>query len=71
MQRPERRMYLAWKAARADSDWYRSGCGPSPLMQVARKFKVPVRVVRDAIETQRGPGRRTSYPRATSTRRRE
>ena len=50
-QTPERRMYLAWKARRKRYD-YRNGEGASPLMQVAWRFKVPIRVVRDAIEAQ-------------------
>lgn len=55
-QTPERRMYLMWKARRKNSgDWYRRGYGASPLMQVARRFKVPVRLVCEAIEAQRGP----------------
>jgi predicted transcriptional regulator len=52
-QTPERRMFLAWKSRRKHYD-YRHGEGASPLMQVARRFGVPIRVVRDAIEAQRG-----------------
>jgi hypothetical protein len=61
-QTPERRMFLTWKSVRKNHD-YRNGEGASPLMQVARAFRVPIRVVRDAIEAQRGTdpvsGRRT------------
>jgi predicted transcriptional regulator len=52
-QTPQRRMYLMWKSRRRNYD-YRNGEGASPLMQVARSFKVPIRVVREAIEVQRG-----------------
>ena len=53
-QTPECRMFLYWKSRRRRYD-YRSGEGASPLMQVARRFGVPIRAVRDAIEAQRGP----------------
>lgn len=46
-------MFLMWKSVRKGYD-YRNGERGSPLMQVARCFKVPVRAVRDAIEAQRG-----------------
>jgi hypothetical protein len=52
-QTPERRMFLAWKSRRKRYD-YRNGEGVSPLMQVARRFGVPIRTVRAAIEAQRG-----------------
>lgn len=52
-QTPERRMFLMWRAVRKRYD-YRRGEWGSPLMQVARRFRVPIRVVRDAIEAQRG-----------------
>jgi hypothetical protein len=45
-------MYLAWKAQKRRHD-YRHGEQHGPLMKVARRFGVPIRVVRDAIETQR------------------
>nr|BEK68809.1 hypothetical protein KPHV_60360 [Kitasatospora purpeofusca] len=51
-QTPERRMYLAWKAAKARHD-YRRGEHHSPLMKVARRFGVPIRTVRDAIAAHR------------------
>lgn len=51
-QTRERRMYLAWKGEKRRHD-YRTGEPHSPLMKVARRFGVPIRVVRDAIETQR------------------
>lgn len=46
-----------WKARKKHAeDWYQKGYGCSPLMSVAQRFKVPVRVVRDVIEAQRtGP----------------
>jgi hypothetical protein len=52
-QTPERRMFLMWKSVRRSYDYQRGEWG-SPLMQVARRFGVPIRVVRDAIEAQRG-----------------
>jgi hypothetical protein len=52
-QARERRMFLMWKSVREHYD-YRHGEGASPLMQVARRFGVPIRTVRDAIEAQRG-----------------
>lgn len=54
-QTPERRMYLMWKAERKRHD-YRRGEKHSPLMKVARRFGVPIRRVREAIETQRARG---------------
>ncbi|MEU1284955.1 hypothetical protein [Kitasatospora sp. NPDC005856] len=51
-QTPERRMYLAWKAAKARHD-YRNGEHHTPLMKVARIFRVPIRTVRDAIAANR------------------
>ena len=42
-----------WKSRRKHYD-YRNGEGVSPLMQVARRFGVPIRTVRAAIEAQRG-----------------
>jgi hypothetical protein len=48
-------MYLMWRAAKKNSgDWYRKGYGCSPLMQVARRFHIPVRELRDVIEAQKG-----------------
>lgn len=52
-QTPERRMFLAWKGEKRRHD-YRRGETHSPLMKVARRFGVPIRVVRDAIDLQRG-----------------
>jgi hypothetical protein len=51
-QSRERRMYLMWRAAKARHD-YRRGETHSPLMRVAMRFRVPIRVVRDAIDTER------------------
>jgi hypothetical protein len=45
-------MFLMWKAVRQRYD-YRHGEWGSPMMQVARRFKVPIRTVREAIEAQR------------------
>lgn len=56
-QTRERRMYLMWKALKRNRSYqreYRKGWVDGPLMQVARRFRVPIRVVRDAIEAQRG-----------------
>lgn len=52
MQSREERMYLAWKGEKKRHD-YRNGEPHSPLMKVARRFRVPIRVVREAIETRR------------------
>ena len=52
-QTPECRMFLYWKSRRRRYD-YRRGEWGSPLMQVARRFGVPIHAVRDAIEAQRG-----------------
>lgn len=46
-------MYLMWRAAKRSHD-YRRGEPHSPLMRVARRFAVPIRQVRDAIDSQRG-----------------
>lgn len=52
-QTKERRMYLMWKAQKKTHD-YRRGEVHSPFMWVARRFKTPIREVRDIIEAQRG-----------------
>jgi hypothetical protein len=48
-------MYLMWRAAkkRSQHDYYRKRWCHSPVMQVAMRFKVPVRRVREVIESQR------------------
>lgn len=51
-QTREHRMYLAWKAEKKRHD-YRRGASQTVLMRVATRFRVPIRVVRDAVETQR------------------
>lgn len=51
-QTRERRMYLAWKGEKRRHD-YRNGEPHSPLMKVARRFRVPICVVRDAIDAHR------------------
>jgi hypothetical protein len=51
-QTRERRMFLMWKAAKASHD-YRRGEAHSPLMKVARRFGLPIREVREVIETQK------------------
>ena len=57
-QTPERRMYLMWRAEKNRHD-YRRGEPHNPLMKVARRFRAPIRTVRDAIEAQRaGRGQR-------------
>lgn len=56
-QSRERRMFLMWRAMKARHD-YRRGETHSPLMKVARRFGVPIRAVRDAIESQRRPSDR-------------
>ncbi|MFB7823859.1 hypothetical protein [Streptomyces hydrogenans] len=57
-QTRECRMYLMWRALKRSRsfqyEYYRKGWVDGPLMQVARRFKVPIRVVRDAIDAQRG-----------------
>lgn len=54
-QTRERRMYLMWKAAKKSSqhDYYRKRWCHSPVMQVAVRFGVPVKTVREVIEAQR------------------
>lgn len=54
-QTPERRMYLMWRAVkkRSQHDYYRKRWCHSPVMQVAMRFGVPVRRVREVIESQR------------------
>jgi hypothetical protein len=52
-QTPQRRMFLMWKSVRKRYD-YRRGEWGSPLMQVAVRFKVPIRTVRAAIKAERG-----------------
>lgn len=52
-QTRERRMFLMWKAAKCDRDWWRRGWGHSPLMRVAVTFKTPVREVREIINAQK------------------
>ncbi|MEU8642327.1 hypothetical protein AB0C91_10455 [Streptomyces sp. NPDC048674] len=52
-QTRERRIFLAWKAAKARHDYGR-GEIHNPLMKVARRFGLPIREVREVIETQRG-----------------
>lgn len=54
-QTPQRRMYLMWRAEKKRHD-YRRGEPYSPLMKVARRFKVSIRMVREAIEQQRNGG---------------
>lgn len=55
-QTREQRMYLMWKAAKGRHD-YRNGETHSPLMKVARRFRIPIRQVRDIIDAQRPTGR--------------
>lgn len=57
-QTPERRMYLYFKAFRRNREYRRGlskGWNPSPLMMVARRFRRPIREVRDIIDAQKGP----------------
>lgn len=52
----DRRIYLAWRASKRHAgDWYQRGYGCSPLMGVARRFRIPIREVRRIIAEQRGP----------------
>ncbi len=60
-QTPERRMYLYWCALRRSpgyrdyrQDHYAKGWIDGPLMQVARRFRRPIREVREVIDAQRG-----------------
>lgn len=54
-QAPERRMYLMYKAVkrRSQHDYYRKRWIHSPVMQVAMRFGVPVRQVREILDAQR------------------
>lgn len=61
-QTPERRMYLYWRSLKRSRryrsyrhDHYQKGWIHSPLMEVARTFRRPVREVRDIIDAQKGP----------------
>lgn len=58
-QTREDRMYRMWKVTkvRSGSDYYRKGSPPSPLMLVARCFKVPVQEVREVIEAKQAAER--------------
>lgn len=49
-------MYLMYKAAkkRSQHDYYSKGWVDSPVMQVARQFRVPIRQVLDVIAAQGG-----------------
>lgn len=51
-QTPERRMFLMWKAEKRRHN-YRKGEPHNPLMKVARRFRIPIREVREAIDAQR------------------
>lgn len=51
-QTREQRIYLMWKAVRKRYD-YVKGYPPRPLMQVARRFSLPVSEVREIIDAQR------------------
>jgi|HubBroStandDraft_3_1064219.scaffolds.fasta_scaffold1938900_2 hypothetical protein len=71
-QTPERRMFLMWKSMRGKGRRgydYRRGEGASPLMLVARRFRRPIRDVRDAIEAQRGTDPLTGRARREGRRR--
>jgi hypothetical protein len=57
-QTPERRMYLYWKSLKKDREYihgWHKGWYPSRLMMVARRFKRPIREVRDILDAQKGP----------------
>ena len=57
-QTPERRMYLYWQSLRRNRayghDHYSKGYLPGKYMMVARKFKLPIREVKEIIEMQKG-----------------
>ncbi|MGW7630551.1 hypothetical protein ACWGKO_16675 [Streptomyces griseoincarnatus] len=55
-QTRERRMYLYWKSLKRSSSYqhdYRKGWVHGPLMQVAMRFKTPIREVRDILDAQK------------------
>ncbi|MGW5711516.1 hypothetical protein [Streptomyces olivaceus] len=56
-QTPERRMYLYWKSLKRNRSYqhdYRKGWVHGPLMQVAVRFKRPIREVREILDAQKG-----------------
>ncbi|MEU3285595.1 hypothetical protein [Streptomyces longwoodensis] len=56
-QTPERRMYLMWRALKRDRSYQhdlRKGWVSGPYMLIARRFRRPIREVRDAIDAQKG-----------------
>lgn len=57
-QTRERRMYLMWRSLKRSRSFqhdYRKGWVDGPLMQVARRFKTPIRSVRTILDAQKGP----------------
>jgi hypothetical protein len=57
-QTPEKRMYKYWQSLRRDREYghahYSKGYLPGKYMMVARKFKRPIREVKEIIELQKG-----------------
>ncbi|WP_448333514.1 hypothetical protein [Streptomyces sp. DSM 41534] len=57
-QTPQRRMYLYWKSLKRSREYQyglRKGWYSSRYMMVAKRFGIPVREVRDIIDSQREP----------------
>lgn len=52
MRRRDERIYDMWRAQRKNYD-YRTGYGPSPLLAVARQFRMPIIQVRGIVAEQR------------------
>lgn len=56
-QTRERRMYLYWRALKKDREYQhglRKGWYHKPLMQVAMRFGIPIREVREILDAQKG-----------------
>lgn len=53
MQTRERRIFLHWKALKASHD-YRRGERYSVLMKLAMRWHMPIREIRDVLESEKG-----------------
>lgn len=55
----EQRIYAYWKSLRRNREYRRGvakGYLPKPYMEVARKFKRPIREIKEIIEVKKGGG---------------
>lgn len=55
----EQRIYAYWKSLRRNREYRRGvnkGWNPKPYMEVARKFKRPIREIKEIIELQKNGG---------------